>query len=755
MKRLNYLLTVLLLSISFSSSWATKVLVAGAGLETHLNAVADNVTASGLFESVDIFMTRDATPTLAQIQDYDVILYWTYYGPQSQINLGNVFVEYINQGGGLITFALESTSNSPLQGNFTDDYRVIVGGQAFKGSPLTSFTVDIANHPTMEGVTSIYGNTNQANRCYAAGTTTLTPGSYKVATDNDGKALLALREGVGEASARRAFINFLPVPSNILTDWTIDANCDATRLITNTIQWVAGGSIDGDKKNIIGQPDTIIYTAQEDETFQKWYKKQNEGAWVEYNNTDTFLIETYDTVSEWHYMVEMLNDTVLDSTAIFTVQSKYAQTLTFDPLVEMAMTDADQAPVTSTNSDSTVTFTSSNEAIATIVNGKVHPVSTGTVTISAITEENDWYWASETLTQDVTIKSQGQTITFALVDTAYVGDADVTPGATATSSLAVSYSSSDSSIATIVDNKVRFVSEGTCTIYADQAGNGTYAAAPQVSQELTVMVYKPMIVDITPTDGSNLLKDSTYTASATITTGDASGIDSAIIVFGTSIENLIDTMSLTADADTFSTSFSINSVGTYYSKIVAYGVNGEITSSNYYIWTTECPTIKTVKALAANEITSESFKAHWTTSLDAASYKISVWKEVEGDSIYAYENTTANDTFFIATGLDENTSYYYNVKVVAEAGCESDVSNTITLNTATATSIDAQRAIINVTTKPGIINISTSAESDVRIYHISGQKVIAKTIYNSENFSVDNGIYLVKVNGEVTKVIVP
>ena len=36
---------------------------------------------------------------------------------------------------------------------------------------------------------------------------------------------------------------------------------------------VAGGSIDGDKKNIIGQPDPIIYTAQEDETFQKWYKK--------------------------------------------------------------------------------------------------------------------------------------------------------------------------------------------------------------------------------------------------------------------------------------------------------------------------------------------------------------------------------------------------------------------------------------------------------------------------------------------------
>ena len=58
-------------------------------------------------------------------------------------------------------------------------------------------------------------------------------------------------------------------------------------------------------------------------------------------------------------MVEYIKDETTDTTEIFTVQSKYAQTLTFDPLVEMAMTDEDQTLVTVTNSDSTVTFTSS------------------------------------------------------------------------------------------------------------------------------------------------------------------------------------------------------------------------------------------------------------------------------------------------------------------------------------------------------------------------------------------------------------
>ncbi len=839
---------VLLLSISFSTSWATKVLLVPAESSARAADVYQKIVSTNLFDQVDLHTSNDSLPTLEKLLRYDAILYWNDYVPVSHTTFSERIVEYINSGGGFVDGICHTGDYRQLPSPYSDDYRVFQFASYKYNTGFESIIKDIPSHPILNGV-----NTFAATSPLQQFNVTLLSGAYTILTGSNDVPLVVARENIGNAKARRVSFNFWPVSSDI-KDSQWNSSTDGARLMANALLWVAGGSIEGDKNNIIGQPDTIIYSAQENETFIKWYKKQNDEAWVEYNTTDTFLIETYDTVSEWHYMVEMLNDTVLDSTRIFTVQSKYAQTLTFNPLLEMAMTDSDQALVTSTNSDSTVTFTSSNETIATIENGKVHPVSTGTVTISAIAEENDWYWASETLTQDVTIKSLGQTISFTLVDTAYVGDADVALGATATSGLAVSYSSSDSSIATIVDNKVRFVSAGTCTIYADQVGDVTYAAAPQVNQELTVMVYKPVISDMYPVDGEVLVIDSTYELNATVTTQDAGGIDSVKVFFGPSPSMMVQESELINVVDTFMSDLSFDLSGIYYGYMVAYGANGEKTYSDtisvsvislapvitktypsqdttfyvgdslfigvkatvaagtidtafyfasldgitpftghyldliapgfwglsgtaqgmqefylqfgviangdtsysdYYLWTTECPEINSVTALDADGITSASFKAHWTTSPDAASYKISVWKVVEEDSIYAYENTTVNDTFFVATSLDENTTYYYNVKVVSDGGCESNISNTISLNTAMPTLLDAQRSIINVTTKPGMINISTSVESNVKIYHISGQEMIAKTIYNSESFNVNNGIYLVKLNGKVTKVVVP
>ena len=81
---------------------------------------------------------------------------------------------------------------------------------------------------------------------------------------------------------------------------------------------------------------------------------------------------------------------------------------------------------------------------------------------------------------------QVQTITFnELADKTY-GDSDVDPAATASSGLTISYSSSDASVATIIDGKIHIVGAGACTIYADQEGNDVYDAAPQASQALTV-----------------------------------------------------------------------------------------------------------------------------------------------------------------------------------------------------------------------------------------------------------------------------
>jgi hypothetical protein len=61
-----------------------------------------------------------------------------------------------------------------------------------------------------------------------------------------------------------------------------------------------------------------------------------------------------------------------------------------------------------------------------------------------------------------------------------------TASATATSKLAVVFSSKTASVCTVSGSAVKGVAAGTCTLAADQAGNASYNAAPQVTQNLTV-----------------------------------------------------------------------------------------------------------------------------------------------------------------------------------------------------------------------------------------------------------------------------
>lgn len=64
--------------------------------------------------------------------------------------------------------------------------------------------------------------------------------------------------------------------------------------------------------------------------------------------------------------------------------------------------------------------------------------------------------------------------------------------ATASSSLVVTFTSSTTSVCTITSGgALTFVSAGTCTINADQAGDSSYLAAPQVSRSFTVNAVVP------------------------------------------------------------------------------------------------------------------------------------------------------------------------------------------------------------------------------------------------------------------------
>ena len=79
-----------------------------------------------------------------------------------------------------------------------------------------------------------------------------------------------------------------------------------------------------------------------------------------------------------------------------------------------------------------------------------------------------------------------QTITFPSFPVKVVGVADFSPNANATSGLVVSYSSSNPSVATVVNGQIHLVGIGTSYITASQIGNTAYNPAHDVTQLLTV-----------------------------------------------------------------------------------------------------------------------------------------------------------------------------------------------------------------------------------------------------------------------------
>jgi len=79
-----------------------------------------------------------------------------------------------------------------------------------------------------------------------------------------------------------------------------------------------------------------------------------------------------------------------------------------------------------------------------------------------------------------------QTITFNSLTAKTYGDADFTVSATATSGLAVTFESSDPTIASVSGNTVHILKAGTVNIIAKQAGNSSFLAATDVSRSLVI-----------------------------------------------------------------------------------------------------------------------------------------------------------------------------------------------------------------------------------------------------------------------------
>ena len=162
------------------------------------------------------------------------------------------------------------------------------------------------------------------------------------------------------------------------------------------------------------------------------------------------------------------------------------QTISFAAIPAKSITDAAFTPSATATSGLAITYQSSNSSVATIVNNMVTIVGAGTAVITASQAGSDEYVAAPNVTQTLLVGKANQTITFAVLAAKSIADASFSLAATSSAGLTVTYQSSNTSVATIVNNTLTIVGIGSTIITASQPGNASYNAAADVTQTLTV-----------------------------------------------------------------------------------------------------------------------------------------------------------------------------------------------------------------------------------------------------------------------------
>lgn len=168
------------------------------------------------------------------------------------------------------------------------------------------------------------------------------------------------------------------------------------------------------------------------------------------------------------------------------VISKASQTITFPELPDAVFGDPDINPGASASSGLPVAYNSSNSSVALVSGGQLQITGAGTVVITASQAGDEDYEPATIVTRTLVVGKADQSVTFPALAPVTYGDPAVSPAATASSGLAVIYTSSDPLVASVSDNMIIINSAGTVTITAGQPGNDNYNAAADQTRELTV-----------------------------------------------------------------------------------------------------------------------------------------------------------------------------------------------------------------------------------------------------------------------------
>ncbi len=198
------------------------------------------------------------------------------------------------------------------------------------------------------------------------------------------------------------------------------------------------------------------------------------------------------------------------------------QTITFTSAPTLLIVGGTSSLVATSTSGLTVTFSSQTPTICSVVSATVTALAAGSCSVVANQAGNATYAAAPSVTSVITVSvtKTAQTITFTSAPTSIATNSTGTLAATSSSGLAVTLSSTTPTICSVAGTKVTPLLAGSCGVAANQAGNATIAAAPQVTKTISIVAAVKSAQTITfSTAPASLTVKSTGNFVATATSG--------------------------------------------------------------------------------------------------------------------------------------------------------------------------------------------------------------------------------------------
>ncbi|MGB6830393.1 MAG: protease pro-enzyme activation domain-containing protein [Terracidiphilus sp.] len=168
----------------------------------------------------------------------------------------------------------------------------------------------------------------------------------------------------------------------------------------------------------------------------------------------------------------------------FTVTA-LAQTITFATIgAQPALSTVTFSATAS--SGLTVSFASLTPSVCTVTGSSASLLEHGTCTIQASQAGNSIYSGAPKVNQRFSVTALAQTITFPAI-AAQTVNTTFALSVTASSGLAVTFTTNTPTICTISGDNVTFNATGNCNVYASQPGNNIYSAALIVGRQIHVV----------------------------------------------------------------------------------------------------------------------------------------------------------------------------------------------------------------------------------------------------------------------------